>query len=204
MRRTLLAFFGLAFLIYWFWTADLPQESPETLDPVIPSLVRVTASLPGKVKLFVHKQLNSEGDLRGWLRSEAQRVGRVDPDPAATFKRLKEHASRLRASELKWLRNMAVDSSASGDERYLAVYMIGLSDTPAAMEKLKEIATSPVPSSNNDRQYSDEVVVRAHALESVVHRLSSSEAVRYLRDVLSKTTDPAVARHAQYWISRFG
>jgi hypothetical protein len=205
MRRTLLAFFGLAFVIYWMSTADLrPRDPREQLDPVIPSLVRVGAQWPSKVELFVRKHLTNDGEMRAWLKSESARVGHVDADQGTTRKRLKERALLLKSDELNWLKKTAVEKQASGDERFLAVYMIGLSDSTLALDLLKEIGLSQIAAPANDRAYSDEVIIRAQALDSLVHRLSAVDAIRYLRDLLAKTSDPAIARHAQYWLSHLG
>ena len=54
-------------------------------------------------------------------------MARVDSDPGATQKRLMEKALTLKPAELNWLKKTAVENEATHDERFLAVYMLGLS-----------------------------------------------------------------------------
>ena len=204
MRRTVLAFFGFAFIVYWLWTAELPTDGAASLDPVLPSIVRL---LPLKAKrsfaaLTESKETRSDNELTTWLDLEAEKVGRPDANPNATVLRLKRKALSLRPGELSILKSIALNSAVSSDERFLAVYIIGLSESMAAKDQLKEIGQAPFPPTPNGRAYSDEVVIRAHALESLIQRLSPSDAVIYLKDLLAKTADPALARHARYWLTR--
>ncbi|MGZ3723829.1 MAG: hypothetical protein ACXVA9_12890, partial [Bdellovibrionales bacterium] len=203
MRRTLLAFFGMIFVGYWLWTADSPHDGQAALNPVLPGLVRFLPSASQKLFPSNVSDAKSPADLTGirhWLVEEAVKVGRVDSNPSSTVLRLKQKALSMKTSELKILRDTALSPTASGDERFLAVYIIGLAESAAARDFLKEIASAPVPATANDRNYSDEVVIRANALESVVHRLSNSESIKYLQDVLAHTSDPSLARHARYWL----
>src|SRR5262249_46383700 len=43
MRRTLLAFFALAFMAYWFWTSEFSTDREASVQPLLPAFVR---SLP--------------------------------------------------------------------------------------------------------------------------------------------------------------
>lgn len=205
MRKTSLAFLALAFVIYWLFAANLPLDRPAALDPVLPSLVHM---LPFSINRRPAAQNNDDKpDLTGirhWLSLEAVKAGRVDSDPSATVLDLKKRALTLKNSELEILKATALSPEASGDERFLSVYIIGLAESAAARDFLKEIGGARLPSTVNDRAYSDEVVIRAHALDAVVKRLSPADSIKYLKDVLANTTDPAVARHARYWLGRLG
>ena len=59
-----------------------------------------------------------------------------------------------------------------------------------------------MPPTTSARAHSDEVVIRANAVESLVQRLSSSESTQFLKEVIAKTGDPALAKHARYWLNR--
>jgi hypothetical protein len=195
MRRTLFAFFGLAFALYWMSTADLPHENKETLDPVLPSLVQ----LPSKVGGFVRRQLAHDSDLRGWLRNIAAQA-----DTATATKELKERAAHLNAHELDHLRDMAIARGMSLKERFLAIYLISLANEPSSLDLLKQIGKSAIPPTVSNRAHSDEIVVRARALEALIKRLPSHESARYLHELLVRTSDPEMARQARYWLSHRG
>lgn len=205
MKKTLLAFFGLAFIVYWFWTADLRFDRPAALDPVLPALVRM---LPSPTRLYVTSTTDRDTapsvGLRKWLNEEVIKVAHVDSNPSGTVIRLKKKALSLKPNELTSLKQIAMDPTASGDERFFAVYIIGLSESALAKDELKEIGESTIPATANDRAYSDEVVIRAQALEAVLQHLSPADSINYLRKVLATTTDPSVAKHARYWLTRLG
>lgn len=210
MRKTTLAFLGLVFVVYWLWTMDSQVfERQAALNPVIPSFIR---ALPFTKKREPNgnreeKPAASKYDqsgMRHWLSEEAVRVGRVDANPSSTVLRLKKKALSLVPQQLDLLKTVALDRSNPGDERFLAVYMIGLAESAAAREDLKEIGQSPIPATSNDRSYSDEVVIRAHAMEGAIKHMSPADSVKFLQDILSSTQDPSLTRHARYWLSRLG
>src|SRR4051812_4969863 len=65
--------------------------------------------------------------------TESVRVGKTDPDPAATQKRLEVVAGELSAEEVQWLERQALDPKSDTDARFFAVYMMGLSPQSAAI-----------------------------------------------------------------------
>src|SRR2546421_484675 len=72
MRRTLLASFALAFMAYWFWTAEYSTEREASIQPLIPSLARMLPSLGGS-KAPSAPAGNSTADtsaLKKWMISE--------------------------------------------------------------------------------------------------------------------------------------
>lgn len=204
MRRTLLAFLGLFFAGYWLWTADIPRDQQASFEPVLPALVRILPT-SAKQRLFPSRSPKTASDLTGirhWLAGEAMKVGRADGTTSATVLHLKQRALGLKPEELQVLKEVSLSPSASGEERFLAVYIIGLAESAQAREFLKQIAQTPIPQTANERSHSDEVVIRANALESVVHRLSADESKIYLNDLLAKSPDPSLARQARYWLTR--
>lgn len=215
MRKTSLAFLGLAFVIYWLSTMDSPwMENQSMLNPVVPSFVKVlpfsskkrqpaTNGEPASTVAAKESKYDPSG-LRRWVTEEAVKVGRVDSNPSTTVLRLKKKALSLSPGQLELLKNVALDQTVGGDERFLAVYMIGLSESAAAKDDLKAIGTAPIPATGNDRAYSDEVVIRAHAMEGAIKHMSPSDSVKFLQDILSTTQDPSLTRHAKYWLSRLG
>jgi hypothetical protein len=190
MVRTLLASFALAFMAYWVWTSESLTERQASLMPTLPTFVRDLKPAP------------NTSALQRWLSKEAGKVGRIGEQPTTTVVRLKKKALSLKPSDLEYLLQTAVNPGAGGDERFLSVYMIGLSEAAAAKKALREIAETPVPPTPNDRAYSDEVVIRAHAMESLVQRQNQQDSVEFLRALLGKTTDASIARHARYLLSK--
>jgi hypothetical protein len=138
-----------------------------------------------------------ESENRIWLRKEAARVGHVDPKPTDTLEQLRQRASRLTENDRAELKDVAASPDQPADERFLAVFV--LSETPGASggDQLKALSELPITKTDNDRQYSDELVIRMQALEAYVKRLSPSEAKSFLHGYVSRITDPQLAKHAR-------
>jgi hypothetical protein len=206
MRTSALAFLGLVFVGYWLYTADIPRDQQASFEPQLPALIRILPS-SAKQRWFSHPSQDSKStpDTTGihrWLLDESMKLGRPDRNPSAAVLQMKQKALSLKPEELKVLRDICLSPSASGDERFLAIYIISLAESAQARDLLKEIAVTPLPQTSGDRAYSDEVVIRANALEAVVRRLNKDESKKYLEDMLAKTQDPSLARHARYWLTR--
>lgn len=202
MRMPAVMFLGLAFAAYWLLVGP-PEEKALILAPVKPALVSVP-NPPYDLEEPSHNGMTtpeSKANLQKWLATEALRVGMSDEDPARTLARLKNKASGLARADLHLLKLAVLNRQLSADERFLAVYMLGLAG-PLAVPALKELSFTRIPGLPNDRVHSDEVILRTQAIEGLVQLLSPHEARALLRDLLAKTPDPMVARHVQYWLNR--
>ena len=209
MRKSSVAFLGLAFVIYWLWTVDAPSSGQQAaLNPVIPSLIRMLPFPPKSQLTTPSPALTASAydpsGLRRWLTDEAVKVGRVDTNPSSTVLRLKKKALTLSSAQVELLKDVALDQSSVGDERFLAVYLIGLSESAKARESLIQIGQTPIPSTANEKAYSDEVVIRAHAMEGAIKHMNPSDSVRFLQEILTNTKDPTLEKHARYWLARLG
>lgn len=205
MRRTLLAFFALIFMAYMLWNSETPSDRQASLNPVLPSIVRHLPWSSRDQAATAQPKMPAAGgatEMKHWLDQEALKVGRIDHDPASTTIRLKRKALSLAPSDIEFLKSTSIDPANGADERFLAIYMIGLSESAAAKSALREVSETPIPPTSNDRAYSDEVVIRAHAMESLVQRQNQEESLQYLKDLLSKTTDASIAKHARYLLTK--
>ena len=204
-RRTLIAFFGFAFVTYWLSTADLSSPK-KSLGPIVPSLIRLPAepeSPPPQVEAQPPSRKPAQlSELETWMRQESERLGKPDETPDQTLARLRKKAAGLGANALNELRRYALDPERTTDQRFLAVYMLGLAGARESVEHLKVIAGSQIPDAGTDRERTDEVILRAHAVDALVEKMSPRNSREFLMELLSRTSDPAIARHAQYWLSR--
>ena len=192
-------------MLYFFWNPDPISDRKLSLDPVKPQITRAPAArIYEPAPLLPTRAPNKAKtpDINGWLRQESLLVGQIDPDPRETTVRLKRKAAHLSSQDIRILKSAALDRTRSGDERFLAVFIIGFSSTGAALEALKEIGQTRIAETANDREYSDEFILRAQAVETLVKRLPPQASVNYLKKLLGSTLDPSIAKHAQYWLSR--
>lgn len=207
IRTRFFALFGGLFVLYWLLASDPPNKEELAFDPVTPSLVQVldppyARETPPSPVLREPAVAKKEVPLAEWLKLEAQKIGRTDNQPAATKARLKQKAGQLKLGELRELRSLALNREVSGDERFLAAYLLGLSDSPSSVALLKEVSLSEIPEELNDRVRSDEILVRTQALEGLVQKLHSAEAEGVLLQILERTSDPMMARHIQFLLKK--
>jgi hypothetical protein len=204
MRTTILAFLGAAFLIYWLLMDDPFRGRNLFLGPVKPNLAQIPnppydLEEPSGVG---RSPASADAGLKSWVAHEATKMGQPDPNPEETKDRLAQKALSIKRLELRTLKLIALDRSKISDERFLSIYILGLSNDEKALDLLREISLTQLPGTGSDRQHSDEVVFRAHALEALVQKLDSEHARSFLREMLARSSDPVLARHAQYWLRR--
>lgn len=199
MRWFILMFFvGLGFLIASLWVQpkgplDIRFVTQNKFN-TIRSLIPVNLSTPTT-------ELTS-ATLKEWLRYEAKRIGEVDSDPSQTLAKLKLRANSLSDLELIELQELSENIALPTDDRFLAVYLISLNSSSSAVETLFEISLHPFPEFTDDRNYSDELVIRMHALESLVGLLPPNEAQSYLLRYLQRQANSSLASHARYLLER--
>lgn len=200
MRKPILAFLALAFLVYWLNEGKEPGTITPTIKRVVePRKFPEPAEAPPAAPT---RSPASTVSLESWLKSEAIKIGQLDPHPDQTHRRLKEKAAALEAKELKTLKRLALQKTVSSDARFLAVYLLGLAENNGAVALLKEVCLTQIPQAISDREHSDELILRAHSLEALVQRLSPGEARKLLRELLARISDPILAQQARYWLSK--
>ena len=99
--------------------------------------------------------------------SESARIGRNDPDPDLTQKRLEKAAKELSAEELAWLGLQALDEKNEMDARFFATYLAALAPGAAAVGTLKAIALQPLPKTKNEMRFAEERALRMQAVEGL-------------------------------------
>ncbi len=209
MSKRVVLFLSVVFAVYWLYSVRDIDMSPSQIS-------RIPAAALAKAKEFTD---NSSTDapsaplpsaparsfeVEKWVGAESAKMGKVDIDPVGTEARLKLIAHQLTDSDLATLKRIALDRTAMADQRFLSVYMLGLSDSESATESLKIITASSIEKPNQDRDYSDELSVRLHALESLMRKLSPNDSIQYLKTLLGASDNPVIARQALIWLKRLG
>lgn len=207
MRKSVLIFLTLAFLAYWLIEGQNAIDGDLSFGTITPTIKRIVE--PKKVPepaeappASAARTPASSSSLEPWLKSEALKIGRIDPNPDQTHQRLKQKATRLDGKELRTLKRLALTTNLSADARFLAVYLLSLAQDAGAVTLLKEVCLSRIPDSLSDREHSDELILRAQSLEALVQRLSPGEARKLLQEILTRASDPILAQQARYWLSK--
>jgi hypothetical protein len=193
MRRSALIFLALSFVAYWLWSNDPPNEL--ALGPVFPSIFH-TYSDAEKTSFKI------DPELHRWLVNEADKWDGSPRASTALVIELKRRALTFSVADLRILSLWVEDPALPLPERRLSVYLVSLCESAQSKESLKEIGLSPIPALIDLKAYSNEVNLRVQALDNLVKRLPSAESETYLKHFLSSTNDPALARHAQFWLDQ--
>lgn len=203
MKRALSLILISTFALYWAFSrhADRAHKQPRPAPQQASAKSTTLKPEPSKPAAVTAEPASPDRSIHNWMAHESKRLGHADDNPAATQKRLRSRALRLTPAEILTLKEMALDEGAEGDERFLAVHMLALASDSSSLEALKEIGSANTQPAPNDRAQSDQVLIRMRALEALAQRLPANEAHRFLHELLARTPDPTLARHAQYLLS---
>lgn len=103
-----------------------------------------------------------------FIRQESVRVGKPDPDPMSTQKKLKAVAESLKKMDIQNLKRAALDHSLNNDQRFLSAYILSLSSSAETKSALFSIASDPLTVQDiSSRLYAEELMIRTQALEGL-------------------------------------
>lgn len=169
---------GGAALFFYF---RAPAPSPSALESVAPASSAANATSTNTAAFPSAPPMKRVMDL---YESESQRVGKVDPDPALTEKRLTAAAKDLTADEIAWLGEQALDRAGEMDARFFATYLAALSRSEASVATLHKIATTPIPVSKNEMRMQEERALRMQAIEGLSRNCPLASAKDALLDIV--------------------
>jgi len=134
-------------------------------------------------------------NLEKILKEEKNLLGRVDPDPKASFLRLKTIAENLETADLNLLKIKALDESINGDERFLSIYLLAYNGKDISLDSLQNIALSlvPAPESQNQGLRDLEIQIRAQAIEGL-SRFYGNERAKAILEKAAEMQNEAFLR----------
>jgi hypothetical protein len=191
-RNSIILTLGLLLLaggaLWVYRQAQLPAAgAPEAPQAATPTLPANSAVAPAEVQSF--RAATPLKRVQEFYEQESQRVGRVDPDPALTQRRLALVAHELSPEEIGWLGTQALDTSLEGDARFFAAYILALSDQPQSIGALAGIALSRIPEAKEERRRAEERMIRGQAVEGIARNCGQPGARDALLDVVEKQSD---------------
>ncbi len=153
----------------------------------------------------------TEEDNESWVTLkkkiiyESHQVGKLNPDPKETKKRLAALAEGLTEEEKNYLSQQAIGekakASANADLRFLSVYLLNKNGT--SFKHLMNIARHPIEVPFNQRRlFEQEVLLRAMALEGIVQSLSPDEAQRRILEFISQQDNTMLIHQARQLLFR--
>ena len=139
-----------------------------------------------------------KGGVEEFIHQEARAMGKTDQTPTTTKERLQTIADRLEKRDLTQLLKLAIDFKRNGDERFLSVYLMSLSQHPQAAATLMGVALTPFPQQKLDpRLYDQEVVIRSQALEGIARQKPPEKSRQHLKKFLASQNNVPLAHQAQ-------
>ncbi|MBK7963410.1 MAG: hypothetical protein IPK04_20770 [Bdellovibrionales bacterium] len=185
---------GWAVLQMTYWPfkdsgANHPVKDNQAPSPNSGSLALESESNPVRT--------NKPASFEEKFKMESARVGQVDPNPEGSFRRLRDWAQLLARDELTKLKVKALNPALNGDDRGLAIFLLGLSPKEEAISDLGEIARSPVLESENVRATEFESIFRAQAAENMIRPDYLELSRRELGLNIAKSQIPLVVDRSQ-------
>ncbi len=147
-------------------------------------------------------ELNSDGlkkkvNFEDKFKSESGKVGQLDSNPDETIERLRAWVQVMARDELTKLKVKALNPALNGDDRALAIFLLGLSPRDEAISDLGEIARSEIIESENARTNEFESIFRAQAAENMIRPESLVASRRELGLNIAKSSNPFVIDRSQ-------
>ena len=137
--------------------------------------------------------------LRGFLKKEANQIGKLEPNPEEKEKKLKELVQTLRGEDFQTLSSDALDLKLSGDERYLSSYLLSLAQDESALGPIEKLAEAQIPDLSPDSPLrAIELSIRAQALEGFENFVNSDGAKTKLIEIIQNLSDPFLVERAQH------
>lgn len=167
-----------------------PEASPPA--PAVEAATTVLTSTAIATSVSTSKPMERVIAL---YETESKRIGRVDPDPALTEKRLTEAAGKLSREEIEWLGQQGLDEKNEMDARFFATYLAALAHSGAAVGTLRQIATRPIPRTKNEMRFAEERALRMQAVEGLAHNCKLEGATDSLMEIVA-VEDEAVRDRA--------
>lgn len=127
------------------------------------------------------------------LQQESLKIAQLDSDPEKTQRDLELFSEQLSDVELNLLKDKVTNSVEDGDARSLAVYLLSLSKSDAALDLMKDIALSPLPATKNDRLLTFEEALRAATIDGFVRHPNKDKSLSILHEISQKTESRLVA-----------
>lgn len=161
-------------------------------DPSVQSLNSVSKQdlpLPAEKKDSMTESISQKEQLRETYSDHLMAVSQLDEHPELTEVKLKKFAQEMSEADLKKLHQKTLDSHLSGDDRWLAIYLLSLSDANQSISLLEDVALSPSPSLAHDLGVEFEKSIRAQAIEGLENSSNKKMALMSLNKLSQRLDD---------------
>jgi hypothetical protein len=156
----------------------------------------------GKPAVLTDAEKGVSPEFISQFRAEAAEIGRPQADVEQLENRLQSWARHLLLEEIKYLSEVINDLKKNGDERALALDLLGRNQSQASLSELKDFVLSKENSALDSRARRDEeLIFKVQAVEEIAASSSQAEALSYLREIQNLTDQSFVKDRVQRSIS---
>lgn len=136
------------------------------------------------------------------LKQESEQVGLPQQNIQDLEKRLQSWARHLDEKEIDYLSAVVKDRTRNGDERALALDLLGRNQSTQSLNHLKEfVLTEGAVASPSRAHLDEEMILKVQAVEGIAASSSSAEAMSYLSEIEKKSEQSFVKDRAQRSLS---
>lgn len=157
--------------VVWFGVRDKGTEASSGQSLMVPDRALASTS-PTNGQSIVSTE--------SWVFMQSESMGRTDKNPEATERELRSQVEEMNWDQLVGLKSVALNVELGGDQRFMAAYLLNLSQRPGVSRIMNQLASHPLPfGPEKGRLYEQELVIRMQALEGLAAR-NRELLVKYL------------------------
>lgn len=185
-------FFGIALVVICVCIYKLGDASRNLSRNQSTSNTRVVDSKPDSAlespkTASDQSGLQEEPSHKGPSRKPLEPLQLITTDPAEAESKLADYAKTLNDEDIVNLKNNALNSKLSGDERLISIELIMRSNTSNHNSELLQIANATLIDHQNPTRNSEELAFRARAIEgitaiSTLKEIADRNSNRFLSD----------------------
>ena len=200
--RTLLKFFWIPLLIGIFFAVKLLFLIPsENHEPTREVATEQTPPLPLEPSSLKTVAIPTHARGETTYNQELEALSQLDEHPEMTERKLKSRAQRMSPDELQSLYQKVLNPQLAGDDRWLAVYLLSLSEEKNSISLLEDVVLSPTPTAQHDLRAEFEKSLRAQAIEGLQNQTDKKKAASSLHKLTQKLDDGFLLDRAQRALS---
>lgn len=132
------------------------------------------------------------------FHQESAEIGRPQPDVDQLENRLQSWARHLSDEEIDYLSEVINDQQKNGDERALALDLLGRNQSKTSLAELKDFVLSKNSSALDSRaRLDEELIFKVQAVEEIAASSSQAEALSYLNEIQKQSDQSFVKDRVQ-------
>jgi hypothetical protein len=173
--------------------------------PTVESLIKVEQAKPVVVEKTLEQKKWDEtvsSEFLTQFKQESEQAQRPQKNIEEHENRLQSWARHLDENEIDFLSAVVKDRSRHGDERTLALDLLGRNQSSKSLEYLKDFVLTKGGRSRDVRaRIDEELILKVQAVEDIASSSSSVEAISFLNEIQKKTDQSFVKDRAQRSLS---